>query len=75
MLDIFLQNITSMTYKSNKNLREILSILPKTEISSLLPRSDMQNECSIEEYNIKSEICKKIFVVSTDLKCFATKRK
>ena len=40
MLDIFSQNTISVTYKRNKNLRELLS-------PSLFPRTTKHNECSI----------------------------
>ena len=56
MLDIFPQNNISVTYKRNKNLREILS-------PSLFPRTTKQNECSIEECNRKRDICKNFLVV------------
>ena len=39
ILDIFPQNTISVTYKRNKNLREILS-------PSLFPTTTKQNECS-----------------------------
>ena len=68
MFDIFLQNTRSVTYKSNKNLRETLS-------PSLFHRTNKQNKCSIEECNRTCDICKKFLVVSTDFSCFATKQK
>ena len=68
MLDIFLQNTISVTYKRNKNLKEILS-------PSLFPRTTKHNECSIKECNRKCDICKNFLVVSPDFTCFATKRK
>ena len=68
-LDIFRQNIKSVKYKRNKNLREILS-------PSSFPRTTKQNECSIKEYNKKCDICKNFLAaVSTDFSCFAIKRK
>ena len=67
MLDIFPQNTISVTYKRNKNLRDILSQL-------LFPRTTKQNECSIEECNKKCDICKNFLTVSPDFTCFATKR-
>ena len=68
MLDIFPQNTISVTYKRNKNLREILS-------PSLFPRTSKHNECSIKECNRKCDICKNFLVASPDFTCFATKRK
>ena len=68
MLDTFPQNTVSVTYKRNKNLREILS-------PSLFPRTTKQNECYIKECNKKCDICKNFLVVSPDFTCFATKRK
>ena len=68
MLDIFPHNTISVTYKTNKNLREILS-------PSLFPRTTKQNECYIKECNKKCDICKNFLVVSPDFTCFATKRK
>ena len=50
-LDIFPHNTVSVTYKRNKNLREILS-------SSLFLRTAKQKECSIKECNKKCDICK-----------------
>ena len=68
MLDIFLRNTRSVTYKRNKHLREIWS-------PSLFPRTTKQNECSIKEGNKKCDICKNFLVVSPYFTCFATKRK
>ena len=67
-LHIFSENTISVTYKRNKNLREILS-------PSLFPRTTKLNECSIEKCNKKYDICKNFLVVSPDFTCFATKRK
>ena len=50
MLDIFPQNTISVTYKRNKNLREILSL-------SLFSRTTKHNERSIKECNRKCDIC------------------
>ena len=68
MLDIFPHNTISVTYKRNKNLREILS-------PSLFPRTTKKNECYIKEYNKKYGISKNFIVVSPDFTCFATNRK
>ena len=54
MLDIFLQNTISVTYKRNKNLKEILS--------PSFPRTTKQNEYSIKECNRKCDICKNFLV-------------
>ena len=66
MLDIFPQNTTSVTYKRNMNLREILS-------PTLFRKTTKQNEFSIEECNKKYDIRKNFLVVSTDFTYFATK--
>ena len=68
MCDIFPQNTISVTYKRNKNLREILS-------PSLSPRTTKQNECSIEKCNRKCDICKNFLVISPEVTCFAIKWK
>ena len=68
MLYIFLNNTVSVTYKRNKNLREILS-------PSLFPRTAKQNECYIKECNKKCDICKNFLVVFLDFPCLATKQK
>ena len=67
MLNIFLHNTISVTYKRNKNLREIIS-------PSLFPRTAKQNECYIKECNKKCDICKNFLVVSPDFTCFTNKR-
>ena len=68
MLDIFPQNTTSVTYKRNMNLRELLS-------PTLFRKTTKQNEFSIEECNKKHDIRKNFLVVSTDFTYFGTKRK
>ena len=68
MLYIFLNNTVSVTYKRNKNLREILS-------PSLFPRTAEQNKCSIKECNRKCDIYKNVLVVSPDFTYSATNRK
>ena len=68
MLDIFPQNIISVTYKRNKNWREALS-------PSVFPRTTKHNECSMKECNRKCDICKKFLVVPPDFTCFSTKWK
>ena len=68
MLDIFPQNTISVTYKRNKNLREVLS-------PSLFPRTTKQNECFIEKCNKRCDICKNFLVISPilDNKVFINK--
>ena len=68
MIDNFLQNTISVTYKRNENLREVL-------LPSLFRRTAKQNECSIEKFNRKCDICKNILVIFSDFTCFATKQK
>ena len=68
MLDIFPQNTISVTYKRNKNLREILS-------PSLFPRTTKLNEWSIKGFDRECDICKNFLVVSPDFTCLATKQK
>ena len=68
MVDIFPHNTISVTHKTNKNLREILSPL-------LFLRTTKQNECYIKESNKKCDISKNFLVVSPDFTCFATKQK
>ena len=68
MLDIFTHNTISVTYKRNKNLKEILS-------PSLFPRTTKQNKCSIKECNRKCNIYKNFLVVFPDFTCFTSKRK
>ena len=68
ILDIFPQNTISVTYKRNKNLREILS-------PSLFARTIKQNECFIEKCNKRCEICKNFLVISPNLIGFVTKQK
>ena len=64
----FPENTVNITYRINKNLKEI--ILP-----SLFPRTVKENICSIEKYNRRCDICKNFFVLSTEFTCDATKRK
>ena len=68
MLDIFPHNTTSVTYKRNKNLREILW-------PSLFLKTTKQKKCYIKKCNKKCDICKNFLVVSPDFTCFATKQK
>ena len=68
MLDFFSHDTISVTYKRNKNLREILS-------PSCFPRTTKQYECFVKECNKKCDICRNFLVVSLDFTCFATTRK
>ena len=58
----------SVTYKRNKNLKEILS-------SSLFTRTNKLNKCYMEECNRQCNTCKNFSAVSSDFNCFATKWK
>ena len=68
MLQIFPENTVNVTYRRNKNLKELIS-------PSLFPRTIKDNNCSIEKFNGRYDICKKIIVLSTEFTCHATKRK
>ena len=68
MLQIFPENTVNVTYKRNKNLKEL--ILP-----SLFLRTIKENNCSIEQCDRGCDICKNFLVLSTELTCHATKRK
>ena len=66
MLHIFPENTVNVTYRRNKNLRELIS-------PSLFPRTIKENNCSIEKCNKRYHICKNFLVVCTE--CHATKHK
>ena len=68
MLDIFPQNIVSVTYKKNKEVKINIIII-------IVPKIAKRKDCSIEECNRKCDIRKNFLVVSTDFTCFAAKRK
>ena len=68
MVDNFTHNTINVSYKRNKNLREILS-------PSLFSRTIKYNDCTIKECNRKCVVGKNFLVVSTDFICFAIKRK
>ena len=67
MLQIFLENAVNVTYRRNKNLKELIS-------PSLSPTTIKENNSSIEKYNTRSNICKDFLVLSTEFTCHATKR-
>ena len=67
MLQIFPENTVNVTYRRNKNLKELIS-------PSLLPRTIKENY-SIEKCNRRCDICKNFLVLSTEFTCYATKRK
>ena len=68
MLQIFLENTVNVTYRRNKNLKELIS-------PSLFPRTIKENKCSIEKCNKRCDICKDFLVLSTEFTCHATKHK
>ena len=68
MLQNFPENTVNVTYRRNKNLRELIS-------PSLFPRTIKENNCSIEKCNRRCDICKNFLVLSTEFTCHATKRK
>ena len=57
-----------MTYKRNKNLKELIS-------PSLFPKTIKKNNCSFGKCSRRCDICKNFLVVSTDYTCHATKHK
>ena len=68
MLQFFPENIVNVTYRRNKNLKELISPF-------LFPRTVKENKASIEKCNRRCDIYKNIFVLSTEFTCRATKRK
>ena len=68
MLQIFPENTINVTYKRNKNLKELIS-------PYLFPKIIKENNCSIEKGSRRCDICKNFLVVSTEFTCHATKRK
>ena len=68
MLQIFPEITVNITYRRNKNLKELIS-------PSLFPRTVKENKCSIEKCNRRCDICKNIFVLSIELTCHTAKRK
>ena len=51
MLRIFPENTINVTYKRNKNLKELMS-------PSFLPKIIKENNCSIEKCSRRHDICK-----------------
>ena len=60
MLRRFPANTINVTYKRNKNLKELI-------YPSLLPKIIKENSCSIEKCSRRCDICKNFLVVSTEL--------
>ena len=65
MLRIFPENAINVTYKRNKNLKELIS-------PSLLPKIIKENNCSIERCSRRCDISKNFLVVSNEFTCHAT---
>ena len=68
MLRMFPENTINVTYKRNKNLKELIS-------PYLFPKIIKENNCSIEKGSRRCDICKNFLVVSTEFTCHVTKRK
>ena len=68
MPQIFPENIVNDTCSRNKKLKELIS-------PSLFPRAINENNCSIEKYNRRCDICKYFLTLSTGFNCRATKHK
>ena len=68
MLQIFPESTVNVTYRRNKNLKELIS-------PSLSPRTIKEDNCSIEKCSRRCDICKNFLVLSTEFTCHATKRK
>ena len=68
MLQIFPENTGNVTYRRNRNLKELMS-------PSLFPRAIKESKGSTEKCNRTCDIYKKFLVVSTEFTCHATKRK
>ena len=66
MLGIFPENTINVTYKRNQNLKELIS-------PSLFPKMK-ENDCSIEKFSRRCDICKHFLVVFTEFTGHATKR-
>ena len=65
---IFPENSINVTYKRNKNLKELIS-------PYLFPKIIKENNCSIEKGSRRCDICKNFLVVFTEFTCHVTKRK
>ena len=68
MLQIFPENTVNVTYRRNKNLKELIS-------SSLIHRTIKENNCSTGKCNRRYDICTNVLVLSTEFTYYATKRK
>ena len=68
MLNIFPENSINITYKRNKNLRELLS-------PSCFPGVIKEHQSSLQKCNKRCDICTNFLVHSNEFTCFATKRK
>ena len=68
MLRMFPENTINVTYKRNKNLKELIS-------PSLFPKIIRQNNYSVEKCSRRCDICKHFLVVSTDFTCHAKRQK
>ena len=68
MLQIFQENTVNVKYRQNKNLKQIIS-------SFFCPRTIKENNCSIEKYKRRCDICKSFLVLPTEFTCHATKHK
>ena len=68
MRRIFPENTVNVTYKRNKNLKELIS-------SSLFPKIIKESNCSIEKCSRRCDICKNVLAVPTEFTCHATKCK
>ena len=55
MLGIFPENTINVTYKRNKNLKELIS-------PSLIPKIIRENNCSIDKCSRRCDICKKFSI-------------
>ena len=67
MLQNFPENTVNVTYRQNKNLKELISPF-------LFPSTIKENNCSIEKCNRKCDICKNFLVLPTEFTCHATKQ-
>ena len=68
MLQIFPENTVNVTYRRNKNLKELIP-------PSLFPRTIKENNCSIEKRNRRCDICKDFLILSTEFTFHVTKHK
>ena len=68
MLEIFPENTVNVTYRRNKNLKELI-------LSFLFARTVKENKGSIEKCNRRCNICKNFLVLPNEFTCRTTKRK